>query len=164
MKKVTLIRHAKSSWENPQLRDIDRPLNNKGVSDANLMANVLIQKNIIPDRIVCSPARRTQETCGIIMANLELSPHIKSIEENIYFKSNEAIIETLQQINNKFEHTFLFGHQPFIASLYAQFCIEDLDHIPTCGICHIHFEIDDWKDLNKGLGTSIFVIFPKMFK
>lgn len=164
MKLLTLIRHAKSSWENPNWDDIERPLKKRGINDAKLMANILLEKEISPDIIVCSPAKRAQLTCNIFMAEMNLHSGIKEIHDSIYFQGVKPVIDTFRNIDDKFEHVFLFGHQPYVAAINAFICSEGPHHVPTTGICHISLAIKSWNEIGAGKGKSQFIIFPKMFK
>lgn len=164
MKQITLIRHAKSSWDNTSWDDIERPLKTRGINDANLMSKILIEKGIIPDHIVCSPAVRAQQTCNIFIENMNLKESIKTIHKSIYFEGVQAIINTFKKVDNTYNHVFLFGHQPYVAALNQHLTGEGDHHIPTTGVCHISLPIDNWQEISPEIGESVFVISPKLFK
>jgi len=163
MKTTYLIRHAKSSWENPTLSDFNRPLNERGKANAPLMGKKLAEEKTVIDCLISSPAKRTTKTSLLICKELNY-PHEKIIfDERIYESSLIDLIMVVNEIPNQFNNVALIGHNPAISQLFNYLTDEDLHHFPTCGIGKIELEIDQWSEIIKGIGRKIFFIYPKMF-
>jgi phosphohistidine phosphatase len=161
MKNLFLIRHAKSSWEAP-LRDIDRPLDHKGIIDAHLVASNCMQ--FIPSTYLmwCSSAKRTQETAIIFAQNI-LYP-IESIvfKEELYTFDINQLEKVIKSCSNDFENVILFGHNDAITNFVDKFGDVFIGHVPTAGFVWLQFETDSWGEINKGKTKK--TIFPKNLK
>lgn len=159
MKKLVIIRHAKSDWKDTTLDDFDRPLNERGLKNAPFMGKFLSHKNIIPDTIISSPALRTMQTAELIAKEVSYE---KAIIPNQYIY--EAYVNTLQEIvsfiYDENEVVFLVGHNPGVSALAYMLC--DLkESIPTCATVEIDFECDSWGDVSKENSTLVSYDFPK---
>ena len=161
MKKLYLIRHAKSSWDNPQLRDIDRPLNPRGLRDAPFMANLLKEKtNGALDAIFSSPANRARSTADYFAKTFGLN---LQIEENIYEAWEVDILDLIKTFDNNHNHIAIFGHNPTFTSLANRFSSEAIDNVPTCGIIKIESSAQTWQELSfLNSGVAAFY-FPKQY-
>ena len=144
MKYLTIIRHAKSSWDHPDLDDIARPLNERGKSAVKIVGNYLRENQLTPDLIVSSPATRA------------------IIEPVIYFGTSSAILEMLKQTDNKFNDVFLFGHEPILSSLIYQLSKTPLEKFPTCSVFRISLEIKSWHDIGAKKGKCEIYVNPKL--
>jgi phosphohistidine phosphatase len=163
MKTIYLIRHAKSSWDNPALSDFNRTLNERGKANAPLMGKKLVEEDAVIDCFISSPAKRTTET-SLSIANEMNYPSKKIIfDERIYESSLIDLIKVANEIPNQFNNVALIGHNPSISQLFNYLAGEDLHHFPTCGIGKVELEIDQWSEIVKGIGRKIFFIYPKMF-
>ena len=162
MKKLIIIRHAKSDWEDISLDDFDRPLNDRGLSDAQLMGRFLNDKALNPDLIMCSPSLRTTKTAELIAIE---TGHEKIISRNQYIY--EAYVNTLQDIVSFIEDTndtvFLIGHNPGVSALAYMLCGLK-ESVPTCATIEIDFDCDSWMEASKENSTLISYDFPKKFK
>jgi phosphohistidine phosphatase len=161
MKKLILIRHAKSSWNFPHLKDFDRPLNSRGKKDAPLMGRRLKKKKEHPDLIISSPAKRAIKTAKIIAKQLDYPKKKIVVKENIYEASTDDLLEVIRNIDDKFTNVYLFGHNPGFNNLSYYLTKKDVDNIPTCGIFAIEFEIESWAYVKKGGGIFVYFDFPK---
>lgn len=161
MKKLYLIRHAKSSWEDPSLSDFARPLNSRGLKDAPLMAGLLKRKEILPDKIISSPAKRALSTAKIIAEELHFP--LKDIlkEESIYQGGINELTELVCKLDNQWTTVFVFGHNPGLSYLAEYLSGEHYGNIPTCGITAIEFNVDQWQEVSRSSGTNIFYEYPK---
>lgn len=162
MKTVFFIRHAKSSWDDAGLRDIDRPLNKRGRHDAPVMAKLLREKGIKPDRIVSSPAKRALSTAEVFAAEMGLEDIY--VEPRIYESMPEDVLRVVQQLDDHLEVVFIFGHNPTIYTLASSFSDMDLDNVPTCGIVEVQAAVNSWADFNVRTGRMIHFFFPKQLK
>lgn len=163
MKVIHLIRHAKSSWDNPDLDDFSRTLNERGKKDAQFMANKLKELGCNPDYFLSSPAKRTTETSKIIATALNFNFEKIIFEEKIYVSSLKQLLQIVNEIPNNFNNIVFVGHNPTLTQLANYFTNDFIDNIPTCGIVKIELEIDNWQHIIQGIGNKNFFIYPKMF-
>jgi phosphohistidine phosphatase len=161
MKNLILIRHAKSSWEIP-VRDIDRPLSQRGVSDAHLISDASSQ--IIPksNAVWCSPARRTKETAMIFGQNLGWPLDRIMYLDSLYTFDGYELTNAIKTSLNGYENVIVFGHNEAITEFVNTFGDLYIDNVPTCGLVQIQFEVDNWNDIKKG--KTIRTIFPRDLK
>lgn len=162
MKKVYLIRHAKSSWKELFLDDFERPLNKRGKSDAPIMGARLQEKKVMPDIILSSPAKRAKTTAEIIAKKIDFQKKIEFHEE-IYEASVATLHKLLTQIADKKSVVFLFGHNPSLNEL-AQKYINLNENIPTCGVVEIEFDCDSWADISAKNARLVSFDYPKKEK
>ena len=162
MKKLYLIRHAKSSWENPGLNDFDRPLNKRGKRDAPFMGKILSDKNILPEIVMSSPAKRAWKTAKEICKKINFPIEDIIKKEEIYEASSNMLLEILQSTNENFESVMLFGHNPGLTFLQNFLCKKEIGNIPTCGVVCIGLDCL-WKDVNNNSGKIEFFEYPKQY-
>ena len=162
MKKLYLIRHAKSSWDNPGLNDFDRPLNKRGKRDAPFMGKILSDKKISPGIVYSSPAKRAWKTAKEICKKINFPVEDIIKKETIYEASTDELLQIIQSIDEKIQSAFLFGHNPGLTSLQNIICEKEIDNIPTCGIVCIGQDCL-WKDVNNNTGRLEFFEFPKLY-
>ncbi|MBE2247826.1 MAG: histidine phosphatase family protein [Candidatus Competibacteraceae bacterium] len=139
MKKLILVRHAKSDWDNPFLSDFDRPLNHRGLHDAPMMAERIIQKGHLPDVVVSSDARRALDTAELMMEawhNNSLSLHKEHI---LYHAPAETIFDIFKQHTSDFDSIMLVSHNPGITDFVLLFSNLKIDNVPTCGVMVFSF-------------------------
>lgn len=163
MKHLTLVRHAKSSWNHPELDDFDRPLNERGKHDAPMMAKLLVQKKVLPDLIISSPAKRAIKTARIIAKEIGYPKDKIELNSTIYEANVLALLNVIHGINDKFKYAMLFGHNPGFNDLGYLLTLHDVGNIPTCGILAMEFTISSWKEVAKGNGRFVSFDFPKKY-
>lgn len=163
MKKLYLIRHAKSSWKNLTLEDFDRPLNKRGKRNAPFMGNLLHQLGVNPDIIVASPSYRTRKTAEIIAKEVNYDKHKIDYYEDLYEASLNDILDTLKYLDDKNKIVFLIGHNPSL-NLFAQEVLDFDENIPTCGILEIEFSCDLWQDVSSKNSKLISFEYPKKYE
>ena len=161
MKKLYIIRHAKSSWKHPNLPDIDRPLNNRGRRDAPFMGQVLKKMNINPDLIISSPAKRAQKTANLLAKALDYPKEKIGIQPDIYHGGVMDMVSVIQKIDDKYQEVFFIGHNPYISELADHLTGARIDNMPTCSIAGIDFKLTHWKEIDEGKGTLSFFEYPK---
>ena len=158
MKELFLIRHAKSDWDNPLLADIERPLNERGYSNAHLMS-LRFKKS--PDLIITSPAVRAASTALIFSKNLNYEPNNLLIKRELYESTVKKYLSIVQQIDNKYNTVILFAHNPTISE-FADSLVNALPmEMPTCAIAGIGFQIENWADIKPKSGELILFDYPK---
>lgn len=162
MKKLYIIRHAKSDWEDSNLDDYDRPLNKRGQKDAPFMGQILASKNIKPDLIISSPALRAITTANLIAEEIHYE---KTITPNqyIYEAYVTSLQEIIQYIHDSNDTVFLVGHNPGVSALAYMLCGLK-ENLPTCSIVEIEFDCNSWMDACKENGKFISLEYPKKYQ
>lgn len=161
MKRLFLIRHAKSSWDAQGLDDIDRPLNKRGKRDAPFMGARLQRYGVQPDLIYTSPARRARTTAQLIAGCLGYPEERIEQHAGIYSSELNRLLELVQQTDNGVNVLFLVGHNYVLTDLAEFLTGEALGNVPTCGIVGVAFDIRSWKDVAGGEGQMLFFDYPK---
>lgn len=163
MKTLYLVRHAKSSWDNQQISDFERELNDRGKHDAPFMANILKQKMIVPDLIITSPAIRSITTANVFAEVLNYPVGDITADETIYDAGLKELMEVVRNLDDNKSTVFLFGHNPGIATFCNLLCNEHLADMPTCSIAGLELNIDSWKDTGRYCGKTILFEYPKKY-
>ena len=162
MKKLTLIRHAKSSWDDETLKDFDRPLSKRGKSDAPFMAKILKEQGNYPDMILCSPALRARKTAQVFAKELEFE-HGITYNEAIYEAKVATLLKIITSVDKKVQNLFLVGHNPSLNELAANF-LEFEENIVTCGIVEIEFSCEKWSEISARNARLLSFSYPKKFR
>lgn len=160
MKRIHIIRHAKSDWSIEGQRDIDRTLNARGLANAPMMASRFASKYGSPDLIICSPAKRTFETCQFFCQSLAYDLKKVFFEEKIYEAPLENLIHVVEAISDSNNEVLFIGHNYGVSQLVHYLC-EELIAMPTCAIASIDLEVEHWKEVYRGCGQLITYDFPK---
>ncbi len=161
MKKLVLIRHGKSSWEHPELKDYHRPLKQRGVNNAFSVAAELIKLGVEPTLFLSSPAVRALDTAIIIATNMAYPLDKIATEANIYEALVQELLDVISEVDNQHETIFIFGHNPGFTSLVNKLQEEQLLNLPTCGAVGVELEMDDWAEIKKAFGKQLFKLIPK---
>jgi phosphohistidine phosphatase len=162
MRTLFLIRHAKSSWGNPGLRDFDRPLNSRGLHDAPKMAQLLAQQGVIPDLLVSSPAKRALTTAQFFAEAFKIDASEIQREANIYEAFPQEILRLISDLPETATTVLLFGHNPTFTEVANRFVENDfLDNVPTCGIVKIISTATSWSSFYEGNSKVAACYFPK---
>ena len=163
MKTLLIVRHAKSSWDDPSLADFERPLNKRGNRDAPFMAKKIKEHNIQPDIILSSPAVRAFTTATIYAEALNFPEHQIAKRELIYDRGPKQILLMLNETDDKINTVMLFGHNPDLSTLTQFLCDFKFGNLPTCGTVCIDFDINSWANLGDEKGKLRFFESPKMY-
>ncbi len=162
MKTLYLIRHAKSSWGDFGLPDIERPLNDRGKTDAPAMAKRLLDKNINLDAFVSSSAKRAKKTCALFCTEYQVKESEIIIVEKLYAASVSTFFEVIKELDNKFKQVALFSHNPGITDFVNLLCENvHIDNMPTCGIFAVEAAIEKWIDFKDAEKKFLFFDYPK---
>jgi len=161
MKNLIVIRHAKSSWDAP-LKDIDRPLDNRGIKDAHRIALRAVKHLPKTFLMFSSTAKRASET-AIIFAQNFLYP-IENIvfKEELYTFDENNLERIVKSLNNKYDNVILFGHNEAITNFVNKFGNIFIENVPTSGFVSLKFDSDNWQFIHKG--KTIKTLFPKDLK
>jgi phosphohistidine phosphatase len=160
MKRLTLVRHAKSSWKNPELADFDRPLNKRGKRDAPRMGERLAARKKPPEVIVSSPAKRARKTAELIARELGISDRKLLWKDEIYEAAPEVLLEAVRGLDERWHHVLLIGHNPGLTELANLLADCGIENIPTCGVLCLDFDVEGWKDLGPKSGSVAFYDIP----
>jgi phosphohistidine phosphatase len=162
MKTLILVRHAKTEQVHSQMKDFDRNLLNRGINDAHHVSLKLLDKKIIPDLIISSPARRAIETAEIFADNFDYQKKDILIKEIIYdHYTTDDFIKMLGGLSNKYDKVMIFGHNPNFEILAYRFTNEFNKHLPTTGLIGINFDAKSWKEIEAGKGKLQYFYSPK---
>ncbi|SRR6266498_745166 len=146
MKTLLLLRHAKSSWKQPELADHDRPLNKRGKQTAPLMGALLQDEDLIPDIILSSSAARTHTTALLVAKACSYMGEIKKTR-NLYLAEPQDYIEVLRQVAEKHTHVLVVGHNPGLEALIEALTGEAMA-MPTAALACIELSVKRWRDLD----------------
>lgn len=165
MKELTLVRHAKSDWGSEILKDIDRPLNERGYRDAYFMSNWFVKEKALPQLIVSSSATRALSTAMIFARTMEADVKKMKITDQIYECHSSDLIKFLMTMEDAIDSLMIFCHNPCITEV-SNGLSDDLfiENVPTCGIVNLRFDIKSWKELGSKKGNLGFFQYPKDFR
>ena len=160
MKTLLILRHAKSSWDNPDLRDYDRPLNKRGKKDAPRMGKHIKTVKLIPDRILTSSAKRARKTAKRFAKACGYSGKIKKLD-GLYHAPVGIYYETLQAIPDKYNNIMVVGHNPTMEHL-VHHITGQYHRMPTAALAHIELPLNNWESLSPNTeGTLIDLWTPR---
>ncbi len=162
MKQLLLIRHAKSDWGNPGLADFDRPLNERGKKNAPEMAQRLLDKKIIIDTFVASPAKRAAKTAKYFTEVYNLSKNEIIFKEELYMAATSHFLQVISNLSDKDNSVAIFSHNNGITDFANQLTTARIDNIPTCGIFAIKINCKSWADFEKTEKEFWFFDYPKL--
>jgi len=160
VKTLTIIRHAKSSWDNHGLSDFQRPLNKRGLRDAPLMAKYYQDRVADLDLIVSSPAVRAKTTAEIFKDTYDVADSQFTLERKIYEAAYTTLLEIINEFSNEYNHVMMFGHNPGFSFLVSVLT-GDMKDLPTCSISEVVFDINSWKEVFEGTGILQYFDYPK---
>jgi len=160
MKTLHLLRHAKSSWNDPSLEDIDRPLNQRGKRACKVMGPIIEQQLDQHTVIACSTATRAQQTCDRVTKNFATQFTV-NMEDSLYTFSSSNLLNYLCALDDEIQSIMLIGHNPALTDLTNILSVEPIDNIPTCGYIKTQLPIDKWSALNSSEGELVAFIKPK---
>ncbi len=159
MKTLYVLRHAKSSWEDRQLADFDRPLNERGKSAAPFMGEVLQGNKFAPELILSSPALRARETARLVKAAAGLDSEI-NFHERIYEASPQTLQQVAASIDDRFASAMIVGHNPGMEG-FVRLLTGKLEQMPTATLAIIDLDISGWEKISTGAGELRRIIRPR---
>jgi len=155
MKRLTLLRHAKSGWDDPVARDFDRPLNAKGRRAARVMGRWLRENGFIFDHILASPALRVVETLDEAWEGYGRTYH-PQYDKRIYLASAAALLDVVQEVPDHHDHVMLCGHNPGMEDLILMLVPDSADEpfrdqveekYPTAAVAELEFDVERWEQV-----------------
>ena len=164
MKSVFIIRHAKSSWDEPDLPDVVRPLSNRGKKASKIIGQYLAKLHEKPDLMISSPASRAYHTATNVAQILGYRLKSIAVQPEIYFEGEQGVLNVLRNLEDKYENIFIFGHEPTCSDITETLCGQVISKFATASIAKIDLNIDKWKDIYQSKGKLNFFISPRQIK
>lgn len=161
MKQLLLMRHAKSSWEQSGMKDIDRPLNERGLKDAPEMGKRLLKQKFKPDLIVSSLAKRAYETAKLVAREVQIDTSDILRETDLYEAQMEDIMHVIRNLDDRKNQVILVGHNPSFTGMVGFLSNQFIAHLPTSGMALIKFDVQSWKQITHGSGKMLWTDSPK---
>lgn len=161
MKRLILIRHAKSSWDYPLLSDFDRPLNPRGRRDAPRMAQRLATQLTAPWRLVSSPAVRALTTAQAFADALAVPHAAIRLEPRLYEATPGTLLHLVNQLDDADDQVLMFGHNPGFTELAQLLAPVPFAELPTCAIAVLEFAAQHWAELVPDSGRCLAFLAPK---
>jgi phosphohistidine phosphatase len=166
---LALLRHAKSSWDDPALDDFDRPLNERGHAAAPVMGKRLSEAGFVPDLILCSPALRTRQTLDHVLRCLAGTDSPVRFHDSMYLASADELLKTLQQHGGTSKNVLFIGHNPglhMLATVLAgsgdPMSIAHLaEKFPTAALAILTFDCTAWREIRPATGHLKDFTTPK---
>jgi phosphohistidine phosphatase len=162
MKTVILVRHAKSSWDDPSISDFERPLNDRGKKDAPEMAARLLKRQPKLDAFISSPAKRAKKTAALFAKEYGLEKEELMLVDKLYHASERDFFEVITQLPESLENIAVFSHNPGITDFVNTLASNQIriDNVPTCGIFAVSFE-GNWQSFKDAPRNFLFFDYPK---
>lgn len=145
MKTLTILRHAKSSWDNPALIDFDRPLNKRGERDAPEMGRRMLGAGIRPSLVISSPALRAWSTAKIVAAELSYPAEFLQREKDLYHASADRLFDVIARQDEGFNNMLLVAHNPGLTDLANKLIPGLTSNLPTAGYVSIEVDTETWE-------------------
>ena len=160
-KELLLVRHAKSSWDDPYLDDHDRPLNDRGLRNAPEMGKRIQGSGIRPDAWISSTALRAITTAEIMAEKIGFLQDQIQQNKDLYHASATELQEFIAGLDDRIRSVALFGHNPGMTSLVANLYGLPIGNVPTCGVVKLQFREAKWKAASSALPARAYFDFPK---
>lgn len=161
MKTLFIIRHAKSSWDDPTLADIDRPLNGRGKKDAPEMGRRLKSRSVMPDLMISSTAKRARKTARKIAGEIGYEKNDIILLNSLYHAGVTTIHEVVRQTQDYVDTLMIFGHNPGFTDFANFIARTEIYNIPTCGIVQVEFNTTNWLEVAPLNGKLVDFDYPK---
>lgn len=164
MKTLLLMRHAKSSWKDKDIIDHERPLNKRGKVDAPLMGKFIKEKELTPELILCSSAKRALLTASDVMDKAKVSKKKLRVLDSLYLAEPSAYMSELCEIPDNIERVLVIGHNPGLEGL-LQILSGRIESLPTGAIAYLSVPISTWSELSDTTEVELIALYrPKELK
>jgi phosphohistidine phosphatase len=170
-KRLILLRHAKSAWDNSSIADFERPLSNRGRKAAPLVGAYLARRGMVPGLVLSSSARRAAETLDLASTGWQAKPAIRKLK-SLYLAMPREMLRRVQAVGREFDCVMLVGHNPGIADLANWLCTQGKAEqraslarkFPTGAIAVLEFDVEDWAEVDAETGRLIDFATPKQIE
>ena len=146
-KTLLILRHAKSSWKDEKLKDIDRPLKRRGEEDAVVIGKVLTVAELVPQVILSSPAKRAKQTAELVVSEAKFKGELRFVDA-FYMGEPENYLGELKELPDEIERVMIIGHNPGLEAL-LQLLDGKVNSLPTGSLAYLVLDIKHWSDLTK---------------
>src|SRR5262245_40120041 len=150
MKTIFVLRHAKSSWDNPDWSDFERPLNSRGLDAARFIGGLIYERQLAPEIIISSPAKRAKQTAVLVKEIAEIAKPV-TFDERIYEASPLTLFNLIREFDDKRESVLIVGHNPGFENLVRVLTGETVQ-MPTAALAKINLDVEKWSDIENGAG------------
>jgi phosphohistidine phosphatase len=161
MKTLLLVRHAKSSWDQPGVTDFDRSLNERGKKDAPDMAKRVKEKGVALDHLISSPARRARKTAKYFAEEFGFNKGDIELVEGLYGATQPEFLQVVKDIDDSYSVVAIFSHNPGISEFASSLTNVRIDDMPTCSVFALQIETDSWKEFVGAEKKFLFFDYPK---
>jgi phosphohistidine phosphatase len=161
MKKVILMRHAKSSWDSFGLSDHERGLNERGETDAPVMGEQIKLHNILPQAVYSSNSERTTQTLNFVSTKLPIKDVV--FTRKLYLATEHEILQVINAADNKYDCILILAHNPGITDAFKLLANINIDNVPTAGVGCITFKVNSFAEIEPEMGSLDYFIYPKMY-
>ncbi|MFO7745824.1 MAG: histidine phosphatase family protein [Psychroflexus sp.] len=161
MKRLIFVRHGKSSWDS-SVEDKDRPLKERAYKDADHVISALKAYLNFPVEVFSSPAKRAKTTAELFKTELNIEDQHFHIKPQLYTFDADEVLQFINNLDDKLDNVMLFGHNPAYTTMVNKLGRMPIDNLPTTGLVSIVFEIESWKQIQKG-ETHLY-LFPKKLR
>jgi len=156
MKRLTLMRHGDARWKDAALSDLERPLSRRGAAAAETMARRLLELELVPDLLLVSPARRTQQTAEIVARQLSVPARRVLREEALYLASAADLLKVIQAIGPRVAHLLVVAHNPGVSELVQLLVPEgEAGGLATAAVCSISFDTAHWTAIGAAIVKDV---------
>ncbi len=159
MKTLFILRHAKSSWDDTDLADFDRPLNRRGLKTAPLVGETIHKNKFQIDSIISSPAKRAEQTAVLVKEAAQIAAEIQ-FDDRIYEASPQRLLQIASELDDKIKSVMLVGHNPGLEGL-LKMLTEEGESMPTAALAVVDLKIDNWKQIHPDCCNLRTLIRPK---
>jgi len=171
LKTILLLRHAKSSWDQPHLPDPLRPLAPRGREAAPLIGAYMARNGMVPNRVLCSPARRATETWELVSEQMDESILVE-IRDELYHASSSCLLSILRELPDTEKAVLFVGHNPAFEELASVLAtsgpVEALAELsrkfPTGALAVFDFSVSTWSEVREGTGSLRDFVRPRTLK
>ncbi len=146
MKTLFILRHAKSSWDDANLADFDRPLNKRGFKTAPLVGETIRKNKFQIDSIISSPAKRAEQTAMLVKETAQIEAGIR-FDDRIYEASPHRLLNIASELDDKISSVMLVGHNPGLEGL-VKMLTQEVEPMPTAALAVVDLKIDNWKEIH----------------
>ncbi|MEQ9186645.1 MAG: histidine phosphatase family protein [Cryomorphaceae bacterium] len=148
MKRIYLVRHGKSDWDDLQLNDIERPLTERGVKNVHEVGEHMKQLKWVPELILSSPAVRAYESAKVIADHLEVTGAQFKVDSKLYLPDFPTVLKIILYLNDNINSVMIIGHEPSLSNLINHFLHTPIDRVVTGSLTVLEFKVKKWPDIN----------------
>ena len=164
VKHICFVRHAKSNWDNPGLKDFDRPLDKRGLRDAPRMAKEMYKLGLVPEIIFTSGANRAKTTAEFFKEEFKVQDSKFIVKNKLYEATPEDVFEVVRSAPDEVKFIYVFGHNPTFTWVANHLSGVRIDNVPTCGVVHAQANLSHWKKFKPEYAAFVGFHYPKQYE